>query len=151
MSEVKQYVREALHALPGAGAVDVAAAAAEQVPAGRLRVCLAEALVDMARLLAAQSRRDALDNSLSNDSPKVRDRASWWAQMLTERVHVNGLWMALGDCTFDDLQACIDERERLISRVSGQIENYKRLQKLMIQHKAQRVCDVPAQTEWADQ
>jgi len=72
----------------------------------------------------------------SNRSPKVKERANWWAKMLTEQVSVNGKWKMLCDCTFDDLQACIDDREQLISRVSGQIDNYKRLQKLMIQHKA---------------
>ncbi|CNH19124.1 Uncharacterised protein [Mycobacterium tuberculosis] len=79
----------------------------------------------------------------------MRDRASWWAQMLTERVKVGDAWIALGDCTYEDLQECIDEREKLIARVSGQVDNFKRLQKLMKDHKAQRLSDVPAQEAWA--
>lgn len=149
MSEVRKYVRDAIAAHPEYGPQEIAVSAAEQVPANLLRTCLAEALVDEARTLIGASRRQSMDNTVS-DSPKMRDRAQWWSQMLTERVNVNGTWMALGDCSFDDLQVCIDEREKLISRVSDQIENYKRLQKLMVEHKAKRVSDVPAQSKWAD-
>lgn len=146
------YLRDALADNPDADVYELAALASDAVPEDVVRRVLTLALVPIAREVVGSSRRNSMDGlSPNNNSPKMRDRASWWAKMLTERVSVGGVWKLLGECTFDDLQECIDGREQLISRVSGQIDNYKRLQKLMIQHKAKQVADVPAQSEWADQ
>jgi hypothetical protein len=146
-SGVRRYVKQALTDHPDAGPQEIATYAAAQVPQKELRDCLAEALVDLSRILIGTGRRDALDGAVGNNSPKMQDRALWWTQMLTERVNIGGEWKALGDCTLDDLAACIAEREKLIGRISDQIDNYRRLQKLMIENKAQRVSDIPAQTE----
>lgn len=150
-ADVRKYIGDAITAHPDASAQEIAVYAADAVPVKELRVCLAAALVDMSRHLIGNGRRNAMDGALNSNSPKMRDRASWWAKMLGERVNVGGVWKVLADCTFDDLQACIDDREMLISRISGQIDNYKRLQKLLIEHRAKTVAEVPDQTEWADQ
>lgn len=147
----RAYVRAVLSDHPDADIYELARIAADAVEEQDLRLVLAAALVQVAREVVGDSRRDSMSNlGGGNRSPKQRGIANWWAKMLTEQVSVNGKWKTLRDCTFDDLQACIDEREQLISRVGGQIENYKRLQKLMVQHKAKQVSDVPAQTEWTD-
>lgn len=149
-ADLRKLLKDAIAEYPDAEVSEIATLVANTAPAKSLRSFLAETLVDEVRNLMGESRRDSMDGALGDrpPSPKMRDRASWWADMLLQRVHVNGKWISLSDCTFDDLQACIDEREQLISRVSGQIENYKRLQKLMTEHGSRRVADIPAQQEW---
>lgn len=148
-ADLKSLLRQAIADHPGKSPAEIAFIVAENAPMKLLRGFLAQALVDMARNAIGERRRDSLDGAVGeNPSPKLRDRASWWTRMLAERVNVNGRWIVLGECTYDDLQACIDDREKLIGRIHGQIENYKRLQKLMAQHGAKTVSDVPAQTEW---
>lgn len=148
-NSIYKYVRTALAAHPGTDASGLSVYASNLVPAKELRGCLAGAIVHIAREEIGKARRDSMDNALGDKppSPKMQDRASWWSQMLSEMVSVNGEMKALGDCTFDDLQACIDDREQLINRISGQVENYKRLQKLMVQHRAKVVSDVPPRTD----
>ncbi|ORV82867.1 hypothetical protein AWC11_23190 [Mycobacterium interjectum] len=145
---VREYVVEAIAAHPSADVREIAEAAAGLAPAKELRSCLAEALVHVVREEIGRTRRDSIDGALGKKSPKLRDRASWWEKMLTERVNIGGALKPLGDCTFDELGLCIASREKLIGQISEQIDNYKHLQKLMVEHGAGRVRDIPAQTEW---
>lgn len=144
------YIGQALDAHQGCAPEEMAVHASNLVPVSELRICLAQALVHTCREQMGRSRRQSMDNALGDApvSPKLRDRASWWAQMLIETVSVNGESKALGDCTFDDLEACIADRHTLVERVQGQIDNYQRLQKLLLNHSAKRVSDIPPQTEW---
>lgn len=150
-SELRGYVKAAIAEHPDAGVQELAIYASNAIPVKQLRIFMAESLVDLVRQLVGDSRRKSMDNALGDGptiSPKMRDRASWWAQMLTERVNVDGEWKALGDCTADDLTSVIDEREKLMNRISGQIENFKQLRKLMAEHDAEYVSNIPPQKSW---
>lgn len=94
---------------------------------------------DMIRL-----NRNAALNSPKGRSPKREDRASWWQQVLGERVYVGeARWKTLGDCTFDDLQFCIGERQDQIAALQGQIVKYEVIAAAMQQHAAEKVADLP--------
>jgi hypothetical protein len=149
-TSVNDYVWQALDAHKGCSSEEVAIYAADLVPGKELRACLAQALVHVCRELEGKSRRRSMDAALNDRpvSPKLRARASWWAQMLSETVRVNGERKVLGDCTFDDLEACIADRQHLVGHIEKQIDNYQRLQKLMLNHSAKQVSDIPPQTEW---
>ena len=151
MRTVTKYIKETIAAHPDADPHEIASETAATVPTEELRACLSEALVDLARITLGAHRRGAMDNAVGPArSPKVEERASWWAKMLAERVYVGDEWKTLGQCTYDDLGEVIGARKELIARISGQIENFERLQQLMIHHEVERVSDIPPQSEWVD-
>lgn len=94
----------------------------------------AEQLVELIATVAAAAVRAELGNgranattgykrAVTNPDPKASPsarferRRSAWARMLDERVMVGGVYKRQGDCTVEDLQAAVVERETHIEKV----------------------------------
>ena len=115
-----------------------------------------ESLIGTVRVLIGHRRQAAMTNALSCDMPrtappksaKLQQRRSWWQQMLTERVHVNGAWKVLGDLTINDLRWCVHERQVNIGRIQKQLDNYSTLIAMMQRYGVATVNELPEQQNW---
>jgi hypothetical protein len=169
---LNQLVRETAETMPGDATPAEIAAAVIAAAGDRMGEFLLELVTDRVYAVLGAGRRASL-NGLSASlngrppkagrrrspvpdpspgpdlkhrrSPKVDRHGLWWAEALKERVPVgDGEWKRLGDCTIDDLQHSIAEREALIGTVRGQINNYASLIAVMRRHGAARVSDLTA-------
>lgn len=127
---------------------DIAAQVAKDVPAKQLRAALTEALVSF---VANVNQRRRMNNPLLGHAPQVRSGrstkvagiANWWAAALRDRVHVDGGWKLLRDCTFDDLMFAAAERREHARRNEAKADQYETLAKLLREHSVDRVADLP--------
>lgn len=158
MSDIRDIIRAAAEEQGAEIDLDVlATAVAERTPKNRLMEFYTYALRQLVADVIRADRQMNLDNAMkdraapppSNRSPKLKDRRDWWAEMLASHVHLgNSLYKALGDCTIDDLEFCVDERELNIRRIQGQVQNYRQLIQLMVKHGARTVAGLPPQKDW---
>lgn len=136
-------VREIIAEFPTAHPHKLARLVVERTPEGNLEeyylTALERVVGDVLR-----SSRNATMNSKQSRSAKTEQRRGWWAQMLTERVHVGeSKWKPLGQCSADDLQFCISERQEQIGKLSGQIAKYEAILDAVLEHDAVVVADLP--------
>ncbi|DAZ89914.1 Uncharacterised protein [Mycobacteroides abscessus subsp. abscessus] len=152
MNELNMAIREAIaEASDDATPQRIAAGLAEQMTENEARTHLVMLMTDVVRALIRERRNTALAKAMSelrgdkaNQSPKLAARREWWQEMLESRVHVGANdWKRLGDCTAGDLEFCIAEREIQINRTHQQIDNYRHLIKLMDEHHAETVDQLP--------
>lgn len=142
-------VREVAADHPDSNPRELAGFVAKLTPQEDLIAFYADALVDRVRHILGDERRGSMVEG-SNRSPKLEQRRDWWREMLVSRVHVGGgNWKQIGECTIDDLTACITERQQNVERLGVQIENFKRLAKLMASKGARIVSDLPPQANWS--
>lgn len=148
---LRELVRQVVADHPGATIRELAeyvAKLTDDADVTEFYTVLLERLVDE---VLSHQRRGAMDRNLKarNRSPKLEQRRRWWADLLAARVHVGATLKTVGECTVDDLQVCVDERQVHIERVQSQILNYQKLIELMVKHGARTVADLPEQEKWA--
>ena len=136
-------IREAVTEHPEAHAHKLARIVAERTDASQLQEFYALALEPLVSDIIRMDR-NATMNSKQGRSSKVERRRSWWARMLTERVHVgDAKWKPLGDCGVDDLDFCISERRDQVGALLGQIAKYETIRDAVITHGVDTVADLP--------
>jgi hypothetical protein len=155
-NELNTLIREVADDYPRADPRELARHVAKLTPDESVVDFYVDALIDRIREIIGGNRRNLFDGpdnrSTSNRSPKVEQRRSWWADLLASRVHVgNAEWLQIAECSVDDLKFCIEERRTQIAGYEKQIGNFDRLIRLMRKHKALKVSDLPAQTDWLTQ
>jgi len=136
-------VRSVIAKHPAAHPHKVAQLVAEATEADDLHSYYVTALE---RIVADQVRfdRNATLNSKQRKSSKLDRRQSWWARVLRERVYVGeSTWKPLGDCTVDDLDFCITERQTQIGALQGQIIKYEAIRDAMLANNADTAGDLP--------
>lgn len=155
-SDLRALIREVAADHPHAAPSEIARHVAKLTPADDLIDFYSEALTQICTQLLGHDRRQLMDGpcddttgSKSPNSSKLRERRTWWANLLASRVPVGEEWKQLGDCTVDDLQFCIDERRAHIAGVEKQINNFEHLIHLMEANGAQIARDLPPQSDWS--
>ena len=165
MSELRTLIRQVAQDNPESSLREIAEYVAKLTPEDDREAFYVEALGAVVLNVVGQDRRVSMDGPAprskgnsndsaprskgnSNSSPKLRERAAWWDQLKAQRVQVNGDTKLIGNCTVDDLQACVDEREKQIAGFQAQIANFQSLIALMVKHGARTVDDLPPQTDW---
>jgi len=92
------------------------------------------------------SRRDAQAPGAAGGSPssKVAEIREYWRGVLRETIRVGvGEWKFLGECTETDLDFAAGVREDHAARTLAQAERLRRLGKLLAEHSADTVGDLP--------
>jgi hypothetical protein len=152
MSELRTLIRQVAQDNPESSLREIAEYVAKLTPEDDREAFYVEALGAVVLYVVGQDRRGSMDGPApaprSNSSAKLRRRAAWWDQLKAQRVQVNGDTKLIGHCTVDDLQACVDEREKRIAGFQAQIANFQSLINLMVKHGSRTVDDLPPQTDW---
>lgn len=77
-------------------------------------------------------------------SPKVTGIRDWWAETLRSSIHVGGSkWMALGECTAQELLFAENERRKLAERETTKAKMYFRLRLLLDEYGVEKVALLP--------
>lgn len=143
---------------PHFGPQEVAHLVAENTPVEQLRSHYRDALISTCRAVINKHRRDVQPRpqpqappAPRRESPKLTDRRNWWAEMLAKRIHVgDGVQKALADCTIENLEFGLKERDELRDRLGHQMDNISRLIALMTRFGARTVRQLPPQQPWTE-
>ena len=145
---------------PHMGAEELATLVAGATPAERVGRYYRDLLSGTVRTVVNQHRRQPNPPQAKPQpqpkptppSPKLEQRRSWWQEALAREVHVGGgISKSIGDCTADDLEFCIKERDAAIERIEEQLGNLRRFLALLRVHDATTVGELPEQTSWREQ
>lgn len=124
---------------------DIAAEVAKRTPRQALRDAYVLVLADYVRIHAQVSTRH---NPLLNGG-SARSRPSsktglgdWWARQMADLVYADE-WKPLGECTFDDLMVAAARRRELARQNAEAADRYEVLAKLLKDHDADTVRDLP--------
>lgn len=150
--ELNQLIRDVVASADAdATPLGLAEAVVEKAGEDLLSAVVIDLVADQVQCVLRADRRAALNRRPGGPrpgsvSPKLERRRDWWARTLDTRVCVGeGTWRRLGDCTVEDLQYCISERETLIGQVRNQIDNYAAIIAAMRKYKVRRVSDLTAE------
>lgn len=151
-SLIREVADESGAADPGA----LADAVFGRIPAKHRADALRESLRPFVRLMVSADRatrpsveeRPQGGTSEQGAKPSVR---SWkrdgirqqWRTYLRDRLHVADGWKFLGDCGFDDLMFAVTERREIAARTAAKADWYEQLAKVVSDHGAERVADLP--------
>lgn len=147
-TELRKLIREVAADHPESSPQELATWVAKLTPEDSLVDFYTATLVDYVRQVIGGDCRNSLDNALGrnsnggNKSPKLNDRRQHFARLMLERVKAGAGWKTVGDCTVEDLRACIAERIQSIERTQHQIRNFEELIDLMKQHKVRVAKDL---------
>lgn len=157
-NELRELIRSTAEEYPFADPLELAHHVAKLTPKHSLHDFYVEALNQVVSNVLGESRRNAFKAlqqpqpqprpGNANHSPKLAQRRDWWAELLRQRVPVGHVWKVIGECTADDLQACIAEREKHIAGFRLQIANFAHLQALLHKHDVRTVAELPPQEKW---
>jgi hypothetical protein len=100
------------------------------------------------------ARNEAVSNALSENPPdfhqprtrsrKVSSIRTWWAMMLESSVKLgDGAYHLLGDCTLDDIDYLISDREARAVELQKKAAEYQRLRDHMVDSGVKRLRDAP--------
>ena len=143
MTELNSLIREVASEFPDAHPHKLAKLVAERTEP---ELMFDFYVVALERLVADRIRldRNATMNSGKSRSPKLEERRTWWARMLAERVHVgDSKWKPLGDCTVDDIDFCISERNDQVGALLGQIAKFETIRDAMLSHSVVTAAELP--------
>lgn len=153
--DIRALARDAIAESPSHDPHVVAKIAAGKIT-GEQAIDLVEVLFpDVVRRIYRNDRNDALadgrggtthNSYRGNVPPKLRDRQDWWTRLLETNVHVGaGEWRPVGDCTVDNLEAAIMERQQQIAKLGNVIRDFGRLVDLLREHEVMVVRELPPQ------
>lgn len=136
-------IREVVADSPDAPPSKVAQVVAERTDAEHLHTFYTAALERIVSDVIRENRNATL-NSKKGRSAKLEERRSWWARLLRERVHVgDSTYKAIGECTAEDFDFCINERLDQIGALRGQITKLETLRDALITHGVTTVSELP--------
>lgn len=158
-AEIKSVLDSTSLADPGA----IADKVAESIPSHALRAALRVTLRSHVRQVIRESRpRSAPDFQPSGSghrrpdtqtapaaagrSSKVRAIREGWQRQLDAPVHVGeSHWKYFGDCTYTDLYAMADERQKNAAENQAWAHHYHRVAALLTEYAVDTVRDLPAE------
>lgn len=143
MQNLTTLINTVIHEHPQAHAHKIATLVAERVEPEHLLDYLIAALEPMVADRIRLSRNSTM-NSKKSRSPKTEERRNWWQRLLREKVHIGDCtWKPLGDCTIENLEYCISERQDQIGAIMGQIAKFEAIADAMRVHGVVTVAELP--------
>jgi hypothetical protein len=155
--DLQALIKATIVKYPHAGPEELAMYVVQATPAGDVKAFYAHLLIGVCRTTINVHRSGSKHGprpqpkptQSPRPSPKLEERRTWWAEMLTvEMVLADKSRKVLGDCTTDDLQYCIKDREQYIEFLDNQIYNLQQIVELMGRHRVATVRELPEQQQW---
>lgn len=144
-------VRQELAVNPSPDPGDIAAAVLDQIPDDQLRELAALLLRGFVRnMIGTERSRHLAQIAFAPSRPSLRSAKvvgirEAWRKVLDDRIHVgNSVYRFLRDCSYADLMAAADERERMALANHFAAKRFTGFADLIAQHGVQTFGQLPA-------
>ena len=143
---LRGLTRDVLRTSTLADPSDIADEVYRRIGEDQLRAALRDALRVFVRQVISEERsHTTIRPESASPSAKVAAIRDYWQRSLRDRVHASASeWKLLGDCSAADLDFAAAERQEQAERNAAKARQYRMLARLVEEHGAARVRDLPA-------
>ncbi|WP_367582195.1 hypothetical protein [Tsukamurella tyrosinosolvens] len=145
MTDLRERVAEILTSTDIAAPDAIAERVIESSTAQQRREWMPELLAPyVADVIRFERNRSHVAQRPSSARSAKRDGIrSWWQTFVSQRICVDGVWMAVGSMTAHDAEIAAAERRRQAAELEAKAEAFDRLAKVLADHGVDSVAGLP--------